>query len=137
MNKHLTGAVASITGLVLLFAEWRGLDLPEPVAAAIVALAAIVTSALFPRWAEARGLVVDAHPAALTGLVVTVAVWAGPLVGWDLTQTEATSIVTSLILVVSLLTPRAEQTVPAVYGEGADSDHESVTLDPDRDRVGT
>jgi len=133
MDKYTTGAAATFTALILLIANQAGLTMPDQVAASIVGLAAIVTSALWPRWAEARGIILDAHPAALTGLVVTVAVWLAPLVGVDLSAADATVLVGAFTLIVSLLTPRDPEShlFPAVYGEHADSTHADATRDVD------
>lgn len=133
MTKYTTGAAATAVALILFFADRVGLEMPDQVAASIVGLAAIVTSAAFPRWAESRGIILDAHPAALTGFLVTVAVWLAPLVGVELSMADAATLVGGFTLAVSLLTPRDPEShlLPTVYGENADSTHDDATRDVD------
>lgn len=133
MIKHTTGLVATVTALLLFAAERAGVSMSNEVAAAIVGIAAIVTSALFPRWAELRGVTLDAHPAALTGFLTTVAVWLAPLIGLELSPADAVALVGGLTLIVSLFTPRDPEShlFPAVYGDAADASHDDVTRDVD------
>lgn len=133
MDKYTTGLVATATALLLFAADRAGLVMPDQVAASIVGAAAIITSTLAPRWAETRGIILDAHPAAFTGFLVTIAVWVAPLLGLELTTADAATLVGGLTLIASLLTPRDPEShrFPAVYGDNADATHEDVTRDVD------
>ena len=143
-SKIRTGANAVYAAAIVLVASWLGVPIPEPVAAAIVGLVAIVTSAVAPRWMEARGLILDAHPAGLTAAIVTVLVFFAPLIGKlfgteiSLTTEQATLLVTVFTLAVSALTPRDvdSENVPTVTGEAINNTHDQVTEDIDRERVG-
>lgn len=139
-----TGANTVYAAAIVLVASWLGLAITEPVALAIVGLTAVITSAVAPRWAEARGLVLDAHPAGLTAAIVTVLVFFAPLIGnlfgteISLTAEQATIIVTALTLAVSMLTPRdpESENIPTVTGEAINATHDQVTEDIDRERIG-
>lgn len=143
-SKIRTGSNTVYAAALVLVAGWLGLPIPEPVALAIVALTAAITSAVAPRWAEARGLVLDAHPAGLTATIVTVLVFFAPLIGKllgteiSLTVDQATILVTVATLAVSAATPRdlGSEDFPTVYGDNLSASHDEVTEDIDRERVG-
>jgi hypothetical protein len=117
VQARLTATLSAVAGLLTLLALRFGVDVPAGVAAAAVALVAIAVSAVAPRWARARGILLDAHPAAVTAAGTTLVVWLAPLVGFSLSESEAVILVTGLTAIVGSLTPRSVDPYPVNVGK--------------------
>jgi hypothetical protein len=129
IQARLTATLAAIAGLVTLLALHFGLEIPTNVAAAMVAIVAIVVSYFAPRWAEARGILLDAHPAAVTAALVMVAVWLAPLVGLTLSESDAVILVSGLTAIVGSLTPRTIDPNPLNVGKEWRATHDEADAD--------
>lgn len=129
IQARLTATLAAIAGLVTLLALHFGAEIPAGVAAAIVALVAIVVSYFAPRWAEARGILLDAHPAAVTAALTAVAVWVAPLLGLTLSESDAVILVSGLTAIVGSLTPRTIDPHPLNVGKEWRATHDEADVD--------
>ena len=129
IKARLTATLSAVAGLVTLLALHFGVDLPAGVAAAIVALVAIVVSYFAPRWAEARGILLDAHPAAVTAALTAVAVWVAPLLGLTLSESDAVILVSGLTAIVGSLTPRTIDPHPLNVGKEWRATHDEADAD--------
>lgn len=107
IKQHLTGEAALIASAFVIVIGALGADIPAEAAAALVFIACAIVSALAPRWAEARGLLLDGHPAALTAAVATAFVWIASALGLAIDQEQAVVVVGGLAIIVSIGTPRA------------------------------
>lgn len=135
MNQYTTGVVSSLVAALLIVAQVAGVEMSEHVATAVVTLVAVLTSAMFPRWYSLQGFTVDAHPAAITSLVVTIVVWVAAALGLEIDAAAATVIVSALTTLVSLFTPRqlSSWSDPLVSADAIHADHDAATRDEPRD----
>jgi hypothetical protein len=129
VQARLTATLSAVAGLLTLLALQFGVDVPAGVAAAAVALVAIAVSAVAPRWAQARGVLLDAHPAAVTAAATTLIVWLAPLVGLSLSESEAVILVTGLTAIVGSLTPRSVDPYPVNVGKEWRATHDEADAD--------
>jgi hypothetical protein len=129
VQARLTATLSAIAGLLTLLALQFGVDVPAGVAAAAVALVAIAVSAVAPRWAQARGVLLDAHPAAVTAAGTTLVVWLAPLVGFQLSEADAVILVAGLTAFVGSLTPRSIDPYPLNVGKEWRATHDEADVD--------
>lgn len=129
VRARLTATLSAIAGLITLLALHFGVDIPAGVAAALIALVAIVVSYFAPRWAEARGILLDGHPAAVTAALTTVVVWLAPLVGISLSETDTVMLVAGFTAIVGSFTPRSIDPYPYNVGKEWRATHDEADAD--------
>lgn len=107
VTQRSTVVVTALSGLLVSFLARRNVAMPVDVALAIVGLAAVGTSAVFPRWAEGR--VLWRHPAGVAAILTTVLTWVAATFdpfGLQITAEEAGWIVVVVVAAVGIPTPR-------------------------------
>lgn len=104
-NLRPTATLAAVISIVLLGAEQLGLELSPVVATSLIIFPAAVLSYYKPRWAQARGILVE-HPAALSGSAATLIVWVASLLGAEISSETAVAIVGGITALVGIATPR-------------------------------